>query len=98
MDHNKIRKFLLSKQCDMIDWRRNPPESSHKGGVWERQIRSAKNVLNNLLRKHHARLNDEAFTTFLTEVEAIVNSRPITVDTLGDESVKYLASLQCRQK
>ena len=91
MDHNKIRKFLLSNQCDMIEWRRNPPESSHKGGVWERQIRSAKNVLNNLLRKHPARLNDEALYTFLTEVESIVNSRPLTVDNLGDESVDALS-------
>ena len=91
MDHNKIRKFLLSKQCDMIEWRRNPPESSHKGGVWERQIRSAKNVLNNLLRKHPARLNNEALSTLLTEVESIVNSRPLTVDNLGDESVDTLS-------
>ena len=74
LDHDKIRRYLLTKQCDMISWERNPPESSHKGGVWERQIRSAKNVLNNILRKHPARLNDEALRTFFTEVESIVNS------------------------
>ena len=71
--------------------KKEPPESSHKGGVWERQIRSAKNVLNNLLRKHPARLNDEALNTFLAEVESIVNSRPLTVDNLGDESVDTLS-------
>ena len=87
MNHDKIRKYLLTKQCDMILWQRNPPESSHKGGVWERQIRSAKNVLNTILRKHDARLNDESFRTFLTEVESIVNSRPLTVDTLGDNTM-----------
>ena len=91
MDHNRIRKFLLTKQCDLIDWHRNPPESSHKGGVWERQIRSAKNVLNNILRKHPARLNDEALRTFFVEVESIVNCRPLTVDTLGDESTETLS-------
>ena len=91
MDHNRIRKFLLVKQCDLIDWNRNPPESSHKGGIWERQIRSAKNVLNNILKKHPARLNDEALRTFFVEVESIVNCRPLTVDTLGDESVETLS-------
>ena len=91
MDHNRIRKYLLTKQCDLIDWNRNPPESSHKGGVWERQIRSAKNILNNILRKHPAQLNDEALRTFFVEVESIVNCRPLTIDTLGDESVETLS-------
>ena len=45
MDHDKIRNFLLSERCDMIVWERNPPVSSHKGGVWERQIRTARSVL-----------------------------------------------------
>ena len=31
MDHNRIRKFLLSKQCDMIEWRRNPQSLAIKG-------------------------------------------------------------------
>ena len=91
LDHDKIRRYLLTKQCDMISWERNPPESSHKGGVWERQIRSAKNVLNNILRKHPARLNYEALRTFFTEVESIVNSRPLTVDTLGDETMEAIS-------
>ena len=48
LNHEKIQNFLLTKQCDMIVWKRNPPESSHKGGIWERQIRSAKNILNHI--------------------------------------------------
>ena len=91
LDHDKIRRFLLTKQCDMISWQRNPPESSHKGGVWERQIRSAKNVLNSILHKHPGRLNDETLRTFFTEVESIVNSRPLTVDTLGDDTMEAIS-------
>ena len=61
--------------------------SSHKGGVWERQIRTARSVLSSLLKKHPGRLNDETLRTLLTEVESIVNSRPLTVDNLGDETI-----------
>ena len=58
------------------------------GGVWERQIRSVKNVLSSLLHSHAARLDDESLRTLFTEVEAIVNSRPLAVDTLTDETIE----------
>ena len=53
------------------------------GGVWERQIRTARSILNALL-KTHRNLNDEALHTLLIEVEAIVNSQPITTETIND--------------
>ena len=46
------------------------------GGVWERQIRTARNVLSVLLDQSGGQLNDESLRTLMTEVEAIVNSRP----------------------
>jgi hypothetical protein len=48
------------------------------GGVWERQIRTIRQVLAGILHEHGERLGDESFQTLLCEVEAIVNSRPIT--------------------
>ena len=33
---------------------------------------------------HGRSLNDESLRTLLAETEAVVNSRPLTVDTLGD--------------
>ena len=86
MDHDRIRTFLLKHACDWIEWQKNPPESSHMGGVWERQIRTVRNVLSSLLLEHAGRLDDESFRTLLTEVEAIVNSRPLCVDNLNDEN------------
>ena len=86
MDHDRIRAFLLTHECDWIEWQKNPPEASHMGGVWERQIRTVRNVLSSLLKEHASRLDDEAFRTLLCEVEAIVNSRPLTVDNLSDEN------------
>ena len=58
----------------------NVPSASHMGGVWERQIRSVRNVLITLLHKHGQQLDDESLRTFLIESAAIVNSRPLTVE------------------
>ena len=41
-----------------------------------------------LLHTHGRSLNDESLRTLLAETEAIVNSRPLTVDTLGDVQSK----------
>lgn len=54
----------------------NPPGASHRGGVWEWLIRSVRKVLHSVLRQQT--LNDEGLQTILCEVEAILNSRPIT--------------------
>ena len=60
------------------------------GGVWERQIRSVRNVLQSLLKDIPGRLDDESLRTLFVEVEAIVNSRPLAVDNLNDETVDPL--------
>ena len=52
MDHQKIQFFLQNIGADYINWHRNPPASSHMGGVWERQIRSARTILMSLLHTH----------------------------------------------
>ena len=90
MDHGRIKAFLLKHSCDWIEWQKNPPESSHMGGVWERQIRTVRNVLRSLLKDIPGRLDDESLRTLLVEVEAIVNSRPLAVDNLNDETVDPL--------
>ena len=84
MDQSKISKFLSSKECDWIIWERNPPHTSHAGGVWERMIKSVRNVFDAILKEHSGRLNEEQFRTFMTEAEAIVNSRPLTVHNLNN--------------
>ena len=54
------------------------------GGVWERQIRSARTILEGLLKTHSHSLNDESLRTLMAEVELIINSRPLTVETISD--------------
>ena len=82
MDQTRVRHFLLERNCDWIEFQLNVPSASHMGGVWERQIRTARNVLSILLDRCGGQLNDESLQTFMTEVEAVVNSRPLTVENL----------------
>lgn len=84
MDQVKISGFLLNQSCDVIEWRTNPPSASHMGGVWERQIRSVRNILTAMFKEHSQTLNDESFRTFLAEAECIINSRPLTIANLSD--------------
>ena len=84
MDDDKVQEFLASKGCDWIVWKRNPPEASHMGGVWERQIRSIRTILTALMKEHSTILNKESLRTFMVETEAIINSRPLTIDNLSD--------------
>jgi len=84
MDQQKIKSELLQSQCDWFPFNMNVPAASHMGGVWERQIRSVRAVLSALLRDNGMQLDDESLTTLMCEAEAIVNSRPLTTEQLGD--------------
>ena len=59
-----------------INWNFNPPGGSHHGGIWERQIRTVRQLLFSLAKQQS--LSDESLETLFCEVEAIINSRPIT--------------------
>ena len=76
MDHDYIRVKL---RREGIEWLFNPPAASHMGGVWERQIKTTRKVLAGLTHEHGDRLDDESFRTLMCEVEAVINSRPLTL-------------------
>ncbi|XP_033179299.1 uncharacterized protein LOC105681468 [Bombus impatiens] len=73
-DHiEKVITFLTNKQ---IEWHFIPPHSPHFGGLWEAAVKSS---------KHHFRciVGNESFTfeqfnTLVIEIEAVLNSRPLT--------------------
>ena len=68
-----VHKFLRQKN---INWSFNPPSASHMGGVWERLIRMVKEILPAVMPK--VTLTDDELHTLLLEIEAIINSRPLT--------------------
>ena len=72
-NQQKIRSFLLQRN---IDWKFNPPGASHMGGVWERIIRSVRKILRVLFREQL--VCGEVFRTLMSEVESILNGRPLT--------------------
>jgi hypothetical protein len=70
--------FQEALQQKSVTWTFNPPGGSHFGGVWERLIRSVRRILYSLMREQQTRLDDESIHTLFCEVEAIMNSRPLT--------------------
>ena len=94
MDQAKIGGFLTEQGCDYILWERNAPKASHMGGVWERQIRTVKSVISSLVKSSPRRLDEESMRTFFTEAEAIVNSRPLTLESLHDPEMRPLTPNQ----
>ena len=84
LNKDKIRLELLRNNCDWFEFNMNVPAASHMGGVLERHIRTVRNVLSAILERNGAPLNDEALTTFVCEAEAVVNSRPLFVDSIND--------------
>lgn len=52
---------------DWISWINKPPIAGHKGGVWERQIRTARSILNVLVKAHRKCLDNNSSHTFLVE-------------------------------
>ena len=83
MNHNRINKSSQMHGADWITWINNPTKASHIGGVCERQIRTARRSLNalNTWKKFRQRIVTFAM---LVEVEAIVNSRPMTTEIISD--------------
>ena len=79
MDPTKIQFFLRNNNADWIKWKRNPSASSYMSGIWERQIRSARGILESFLQTHGPSLQ-----TLMAETEGGINSRPMTVETINE--------------
>ncbi|XP_058458365.1 uncharacterized protein LOC131434987 [Malaya genurostris] len=69
---------LLNEYCTQnnIDWSFIPPRSPHFGGIWEAGVKSTKFHLKSVLAEH--KLSYEELSTVLAQIEAILNSRPLT--------------------
>lgn len=59
-----------------ITWHFNPPSAPHQGGLWEAGVKSTKHHLRRIIG--NAALTFEMFSTILCQIEAVLNSRPLT--------------------
>ena len=88
LEQDKITGHLADRR---ILWKFNPPSASHRGGVWERLIRSVRKILNSVAGRQS--MNEEALWTYLTQAERIINDRPLTAVKEGvDELTPIRAS------
>ncbi|XP_059047432.1 uncharacterized protein LOC131842884 [Achroia grisella] len=67
------------------EWHFIPPHAPNFGGIWERVVRSTKFHLRRVIGE--STLTYEELSTFLTQVEACLNSRPMTVISGDDYDV-----------
>nr|XP_012143823.1 PREDICTED: uncharacterized protein LOC105662854 [Megachile rotundata] len=73
-EHNsKIAMFLSNEQ---IQWNFIPPQAPHFGGLWESAVRRAKYHLIRVIGDQ--KLTYEELYTLLTQIEACLNSRPLS--------------------
>ncbi|XP_057694376.1 uncharacterized protein LOC130917223 [Corythoichthys intestinalis] len=87
-DKSATGKFLQEKGCA---WTFNPPHASHMGGSWERLIGVARRILEAMLTKNaQTNLSHEILSTFMAEVMAIINARPLVPVSTDPESPTVL--------
>ena len=73
IDRCKVSDYATKRK---FQWIFNPPEAPHMGGVWERMIRSAKTTLQVIFSEQS--INDFTLMSAFTQVEALINGRPLT--------------------
>ena len=69
----EIQKYAESKK---IAWKFVPPGAPHFGGPWERLIGMSKRLFFNIAGSR--KLQEDSFSTLICQVEALLNSRPLT--------------------
>ena len=73
LNQEKISNFTVKQN---IQWKFNPPSAPHMGGCWERLVLTVKRALFHIIKDMV--LTDFQILTVFTEVEVMVNNRPLT--------------------
>uniref|UniRef100_W6NFA3 Zinc finger and Integrase domain containing protein n=1 Tax=Haemonchus contortus TaxID=6289 RepID=W6NFA3_HAECO len=89
-----IQDALANKE---IQWRHITPYAPWQGGFYERLIKSIKHALHKALRGAE-RGSAEHLRTILTEVEACLNSRPLTYQSAAQEDLTSVRPVDFLQK
>ncbi|XP_036003031.1 uncharacterized protein LOC118566091 isoform X1 [Fundulus heteroclitus] len=82
IDSIAVKTYLSDKGCT---WSFNPPHASHWGGSWERMIGLARRILDAMFLRLKDKLTHEVLVTFMAEVAAIINARPLVPVTMDPD-------------
>lgn len=88
-----IRKLVRSPEVwryltnNQISWNFIVEKAPWWGGYWERLVRSVKSPIQKTIRK--STLTHEELSTLLTEIEGLINARPLTYVYDDEESISY---------
>ena len=83
---NSLTSSRTKKQS--ITWKFRPERTPHFGGLWEAAVKSMKAHLKRVIGQ--TKLTFEEFVTILTQVEACLNSRPLTPLLCDGDTVEPL--------
>ena len=85
-ERKEFQKFIINHETNKdisefcnsnnINWKFIPPRSPHHGGIWEAGVKSVKYHLKRVVQD--SIMTFEELTTFSTQVESCLNSRPLT--------------------
>ncbi|XP_075162773.1 uncharacterized protein LOC142235404 [Haematobia irritans] len=65
---------------ERVQWYFIPPGAPHFGGLWEAAVKSVKHHLRRVIGE--AKLTYEEMSTFLSQIESVLNSRPLRPVTI----------------
>lgn len=85
--HDTFVNHLTSHQ---ITWHFNPPAAPHMGGLWEAAVKSTKTLLHRITNGKV--LTYEELNTVLHQVEATLNSRPLSAMSADPNDFKTLTA------
>ena len=84
---------IISEFCSVqnIQWKYIAEHAPHFGGIWEAAVKSIKIHLRKIVGE--AKLNFEELTTVIAQVEACLNSRPLTPLPDSDDGIEALTQV-----
>ena len=65
MNHEQVKRYFQKNGSDRITWENNLSAASHMGGAWDSLIRTARKILDVLVKTRSCSLNGENFRTIL---------------------------------
>ena len=89
LEHQKTQEVISQfSSTQGISWKFIPERTPNFGGLWESAVKSMKTHLRRIVSD--VKLIFEEFTTILSQIEAVLNSRPLVPCPCDDEGIEPL--------